>query len=165
MGRPWSMKGHTMQSIESLDVEELTDLLDMTLNFAANTWTDAAYYLLLAAHRVAFTDHLHRQVINTARFLGTDDYYRTSLDMAGIDHNSGDFLQLARTMTQECIELNVFSDELMEAPTTHTGASAATALQEAFEVSAESRESDRKARADAYERALAYRNHRMRDDT
>jgi hypothetical protein len=152
------------------DFEPLTRLLDTALEFAENTWNEEAYYVLVAAGKLAFTDRLRWQVINTARFLGTNVYFTEWLNLGGVDKFPRDFVAMADTLTREGIRRRVVMEKIdasLEARHAEGWVRdhAAGWDEDKFYEEWERDRPLRKARSNAaWADARAYRNHRARDN-
>jgi len=151
------------------DFEPITRLLDMALEFANNTWNEPAYYVLVAAGELAFEAHLKRQVINTARFIGTNAHFTEQLGMGGTDKWAKDFVALADTLVRKEIRHRVWWDEYSRAHPIVPPSAAERARWDEERAAMEARSQaelpvwQAQYRA-AMAEALAYRNHRQHDD-
>jgi hypothetical protein len=152
------------------DFEPLTRLLDTALEFAENTWNEEAYYVLVAAGKLAFTDRLRWQVINTAWFLGTNGYFAEWLHRGGVDKFPRDFVAMADTLTREAIRRRVVMEKIDAGPEARQAEAwirehEADWNEDKFSEEWERERPLRKARSKAaWADARAYRNHRAHDN-
>lgn len=150
----------TRGELGRMDHEPITRLLDMALEFADCTHNEAAYYVLVAAGHLAFTDRLKWQVINTAYFLGTNEYFTEVLDMGGVDKYPRDFIALADSLAREEVQIRSLVDEIDTTPEDKIVYPALDSLPD-DDREQPAREARRNA---AMQEAIVYRNRRARDD-
>jgi hypothetical protein len=137
----------TPPDVAHRDDPRMTHLLDLALEFSSHTLTDEAYSLLMAASTLAYTDHLMGQVVNTARFLGTNAYFREALSRGAVQRGPDAFVFLADYLTNIQIERKVWWEEHKQSHHMRPEAD-----QQATQ------------RAAACAEAYAYRNHHAHDD-